>query len=69
MVNQVSVVPLLYIGDADSYGADIFFQYAFGNLNSAFDNCEVNVPAMKWIGPFIQDFTNVSGMMELNEKD
>lgn len=32
MLNEIANLPTLYVGDADPYGADIYFQYAFGNM-------------------------------------
>ena len=32
MLSEVSLIPILYVGDADPFGADIYFQYAFGNF-------------------------------------
>ncbi|CDW83273.1 meiotic recombination protein spo11-like [Stylonychia lemnae] len=31
MLSSIANLPIFYIGDADPYGADIYYQYAFGN--------------------------------------
>ena len=67
LLSSITHIPLFYIGDADPFGADIFFNYAFGNLNQSFD--QVAVPIIKWIGPFLQEFQGVNGTMKLNERD
>ena len=32
MLSETACLPTFYIGDADPFGADIYFQYAFGNF-------------------------------------
>jgi len=47
-----------YIGDADPFGADIFFNYYFGSARFGVQEHAVIVETLKlkWIGPFLQDF-------------
>ena len=66
---------MFYIGDADPFGAEIFFTYLFGSLTSCIienkSHCST-LFAMEWIGPFMQDYTNViprNNMLKLNSKD
>ena len=32
MFSELAYLPIIYVGDADPYGAEIYFHYAFGNL-------------------------------------
>eukprot|EP00347_Sterkiella_histriomuscorum_P002834 403366622 len=68
MLSQIAHLPILYLGDADSFGADIYFQYAFGNQNSSVDQDDINCPLIQWIGPFMQDFKDIK-KQDLSEKD
>lgn len=47
-----------YLGDADPYGADIFFTYLFGSAGACIidnkDRCETLLN-LHWIGPFFND--------------
>ena len=52
---------LFYIGDADPFGADIYFQYVFGSIKFAI--CEqtstYQTLDIQWLGPFMQDFPDI----------
>lgn len=70
-------LPMYYLGDADPYGADIYFTFLFGSLTSCIienkEKCST-LYALQWIGPFFTD--NISeeavgkkDLINLNEKD
>ena len=57
---NVPHIRLFYIGDADPYGAEIFFTYMFGSVRSQViqqkTSCQT-LNKLEWIGPFMQDFS------------
>ena len=67
-------VECIYIGDADPFGADIYFQYVVGwNTSSLFLEGEKKIPKkfLKHAGPFMQDFNmnKQIKMLDLSECD
>ena len=52
------MLPMYYIGDADPFGAEIFFTYLFGSTTACIiehkDRCETMFN-LHWIGPFYND--------------
>ena len=53
---------MYYLGDCDPHGADIYFQYLFGNQHNYAEEDGLAVPTIEWIGPFINDFEDVHTM-------
>jgi len=53
---------LYYIGDADPFGAEIYFTYVFGSVRFAIcEQKQMNERLkMAWIGPFMQDYPNLA---------
>jgi len=67
-------IRMLYIGDADPFGADIFFQYLFGSLRNAINQNEAQCQTLmqlKWIGPFMRFQSQLpkETLLELSKKD
>lgn len=67
------MLPMYYIGDADPYGAEIFFTYLFGSTTSCVienkDRCETMFN-LHWIGPFTSDIEVAkSDLMPLTQRD
>lgn len=65
---------LLYLGDADPYGADIFFKYLFGSVNCAINQGEsacVTLTNLTWIGPFMEMRKELpkSQVLQMTRKD
>lgn len=48
--NNLSDIKLLYFGDWDSFGVEIYIQYCFGSKSSCLDNHLLSVSGIKWIG-------------------
>lgn len=62
---------LYYIGDADPFGADIFFTYCFGSLKFAISESQAFCERLEiqWIGPFMQDFTQEITRLKMTQRD
>lgn len=55
-------LPIFGLIDGDAYGIDILLTYKYGSLNSAYQNYQLIVPAIKWLG------INSNDILEFNLK-
>lgn len=68
---------MFYLGDADPYGAEIFFTFLFGSLSSCLlenKTKSTTLFALEWIGPFMQEYVSPGlvspqNILRLNERD
>lgn len=61
-------VKLLYFGDWDVYGIEIYFNYCFGSKYSSFDNRFISIKGINWIG-VLSDQIEERHLMKINVTD
>lgn len=73
--NLETPVSILYFGDYDSYGIDIYLNYCYGSINSCYDNKLLSIDGIKWMGLNSnqvldnKDFNNIINCFEEDNKD
>lgn len=72
IVNQTSInnVPVLYFGDNDPHGFEIFLNYLFGSKQSSRENEFMSINSIQWVGlsnEMIEKVNSVSCINKVND--
>ncbi|XP_070194694.1 meiotic recombination protein SPO11-like isoform X3 [Littorina saxatilis] len=66
-------MPVFALVDGDPHGIEVMLVYKYGSKNQAFENHNLAVPAMKWLGVLATDIAKLSlrktALLDLSESD
>jgi meiotic recombination protein SPO11 len=70
-VNKLSTlnIPIMYFGDCDPFGFDIYLNYLFGSKSSSRENSLLCTNNIHWIGLSHLEFINDSSLITLTQED
>lgn len=60
-------IPIIYFGDLDVYGLDIFLNYTFGSKGSSRENEFITINNMYWLGMNFDNLTDISNLVDIED--